>query len=144
MSQYVHQVWMIVEWWSDGETIVRLLTCKVCSTDVGPVQFHNITFASLHVWQSRIAWLSAVMPVISYLFWLWFENHCNYVVLKIWNTTQIQKHGWPQPFSWSSLVHNINILLFVDKRAIHLEDILFLRHVHFFYNPSKTHVWCLP
>lgn len=144
MSRYVHQVWMMVEWWRWWRDYCKAINLQSVFNRCWSSKFHNITFASLQVWQLRIAWLSVVMPVISYLFWSWFENHCNYVVLKMWNTTQTQKHGWPQPFSWSSLVHKINILLFVDKCASHLQDILFLRHIKFLYNPPNTHAWCLP
>ena len=136
------------EWWlsggCDGETQWQGYKLVNCSKLVGPEMFRNITFASLQVWQLRFAWLSVVIPIISYLCWLWCENYWNYVVLKMWNTTQIKKHGWQQSFSWSSLVHKINNLLFVDKYAIHLRDILFLRNTKFLYYPPNTRAWCLP
>jgi len=73
----------------------------------------------------------------------WPENQWNHIVLKMWNTTHISvdENSHFMEF-WRVLdasigVQDINILLFVDNCATHLQDTSFIWYIQFVYYPPN-------
>ena len=62
----------------------------------------------------------------------------------MWNTTQLKKHGWPQPVSWSLLVHKINMCCLWTNVPIICKTSCFQGIQIFLYYPPNTHAWCHP
>jgi len=80
-------------WWG------RWHTCELCCTAVSAVLLFIIMFAFPWVDSEKLHDLSFLF--LLFLFMPIMVGKSLNCVLRMWNTAQIKKRGWPHPFSWS-------------------------------------------